>query len=106
MVVSILSRFTAITNAEQGQTRLKGVMPKIETVLKQQPGFVSVQYLWGADGDGSIAHITMWQTLEDCRNYVRGGGAASVATIEEAVLPAAAYPRGRAVRSTYHLVGE
>ena len=101
MVVSILMRKTRISDRREGDSRLAGVVPKIKQVLETEPGFVSLQYLWGLDEGGMIAQITNWQTPDDCRRYVRAGGAATVATLEDAALPTAAHPNGAWVRKTY-----
>ena len=104
MVVSILLRKTRISDRKQWASQLAGVLPKISQVVEAEPGFVSLQYLWGVDEAGEMAQITTWQTLDDCRHYVRGGAAAGVATIEDAALPTAAHPNGAWVRKTYEVV--
>ena len=101
MIVSILMRKTRVSDRAQAEALLASLMPRIEAVLEGERGFVSVQYLWGADEEGQIGQITSWQTLEDCRSYVRQGGAAMVATLEEAALPTAPHPDGAWVRKTY-----
>ncbi len=103
MVVSVLMRRTRISDRQEGESRLAGVLPKIKPLLEAEPGFVSVQYLWGLDEGGEIAQITTWQTLDDCHRHVRGGGAATVATLEDAALPTAAHPNGAWVRKTYEI---
>ena len=104
MVVSILTRKTGIKDREQWRSRLDGALPKITDVLKGEPGFIAVQYLWGAQGDGEMGQITRWETLEDCLRYVRGGGAASVALHEDRAVPTAPYPDGAWVRRTFEVV--
>jgi len=79
-------------------------LPKIQGLLAGEPGFVSVQYAWSAEDDGEFAQITTWDSLEECRAYVRGGGAATVATLEEAAVPTAAHPHGAWVRKTFEVV--
>lgn len=103
MVVSIVRRRTRITDKGQWQARLAGAWPRLLSVLQRQPGFVSVQYLWGAEGDGEMAQVTTWETLADCRRYVREGGAATVAALEELALPTAAHPHGNWHRHTYEV---
>jgi heme-degrading monooxygenase HmoA len=103
MVVSILTRKTRISDRQRWQAELAGVMPKIRSVLDSEPGFRSVQYLWSVENDGEFAQITNWDTLEDCRRYVREGGAAMVATLEDAAIPTAPHPEGAWVRRTYEL---
>ncbi len=79
MVISIVTRKTSVTDRRQWQSRLEGVLPNITEVLKGEHGFLSVQYLWGVEGDGEMSQITRWETLEDCPRYVGEGGAATVA---------------------------
>ena len=104
MVVSILMRRTRLKDRAQWEKQLGGVLPKIREVVESQPGFVSLQYLWSPDEAGDTAQLTTWRTLDDCRRYVRGGAAATVATLEDAALPTAAHPDGAWVRRTYELV--
>jgi heme-degrading monooxygenase HmoA len=99
MIISILTRQTRITERAVWEASLGTVLPKIRDILGAQPGFVSVQYLWGADEPGRIAQITTWQSEGDCRRYIREGAAATVATIEDAAVPTAAYPNGSWVRT-------
>jgi len=103
MIVSILMRHTRITERAVWDASLGTVLPKVLHVLAEQAGFVSVQYLWGTDEPGRIAQITTWRDEDDCRNYVRGGGAATVATIEDAAVPTAAYPKGSWTRETFSI---
>jgi heme-degrading monooxygenase HmoA len=101
MVTSILIRQTRITERAVWQASLGTVLPKIRKLLESQAGFVSLQYLWGADEPGRIAQITTWKSEGDCRRYIREGGAATVATIEDAAVPTAAYPNGNWVRQNF-----
>ena len=101
MVLSILTRQTRITDRDVWEASLGTVLPKIRELLAAQPGFVSVQYLWGADDPGRIAQITTWQSESDCRKYIREGAAATVATIEDAAVPTAGYPNGNWVRQNF-----
>ncbi len=103
MVISILLRKTRITDRARWQSQIAAVLPKVRALLESEPGFVSVQYLWSADEDGAMAQITTWQTLDDCHRYVRGGPAASVATIEDAAIPTAPHPDGAWVRKTFEV---
>ena len=105
MVVSILTRKTRITDREQYEGLVSGLMEKVSGLFKSQPGFESVRYLWGLSGEGEIAQITTWATADDCRRYVREGAAATVATIEDGMIPTAAHPDGAWVRRTYEAVG-
>ena len=101
MVISILTRKTRVTDRAQWQALVEGVLPKLMTVLKNEAGFASVEYLWSTDEPGIFAQITSWQTADDCQRYVRGGGAATVATIEDAAIPTAPHPDGAWVRRSY-----
>jgi hypothetical protein len=101
MVVSILTRRTRLRDRAQWEAALRRVLPKITELLTAEPGFASVQYAWGAENDSEFAQITTWKTLDDCRGYVRGGGAAAVATMEDAVVPTAPHPDGAWVRKTF-----
>lgn len=105
MVVSILMRKTRIRDSAQYDALVAELLPKATEIMKAQPGFVSVQYLWSLTAEGEIAQITTWTTSDDCRRYVREGAAATVATIEDAVIPTAAHPDGAWVRKTYETAG-
>ncbi len=104
MVVSILTRKTRIRDRAQWETALGTVLPKIRELLASERGFVSLEYAWGAEGGGEFAQITTWKTLDDCQNFVRGGGAATVATIEDAAVPTAPHPDGAWVRKTFETI--
>ena len=104
MVVSILTRKTRIRDRAQWETALGTVLPKIRELLASESGFVSVEYAWGTEDDGEFAQITTWKTLGDCRGYVRGGGAATVATIEDSAVPTAPHPDGSWVRKTFETI--
>ena len=60
-----------------------------------------MQYAWDVNEEGAFAQITTWQSEDDCKRYVREGGAAKIATLEEAAIPTAPHPEGRWVRQTY-----
>lgn len=94
MIVSILSRKTAVRSREDWESRLSQMRPHIEGLLQRQPGYVSHQFLYSADSEGDIMQVTVWQSLDDCRAFLRGGAAAMVGTMEDAVLPSAPYPYG------------
>jgi hypothetical protein len=106
MVISILTRKTSVTDSDQWRSRLEGALPAITEVLKGERGFAGVEHLWGAEDDGLMGQITRWQTLDDCRRYVREGGAATVAMLEDRALPTASYPDGAWVRRTFEVVSE
>lgn len=101
MVISILMRHTRITDRAVWEASLGTVLPKLRDIMQSHAGFVSVQYLWGADEPGKFAQITTWSGEDECRKYIREGGAATVATIEDAAVPTAGYPNGNWVRHTY-----
>jgi hypothetical protein len=101
MILSILTRKTRITDRSQWQSALEAVLPRLTAVLESEAGFVSVEYLWSTDDTGAFAQITTWNSPDDCHSYVRGGGAATVATLEDAAIPTAAYPDGAWVRRSF-----
>ncbi len=104
MFISIVTRRTSVRDRAQWQSRLEGALPVITEVLKAEPGFVGIRYLWGAEDDGLMGQITRWETLDDCHRYVREGGAATVAMHEDRALPTASYPDGSWVRRTFEVV--
>lgn len=104
MIVSILIRRTRIRDRAQWETALGTVLPRISELLAAQSGFAAVQYAWGVEDDGEFTQITTWQSLDDCRAYVRGGGAATVATIEDAAVPTAPHPDGAWLRRTFETI--
>lgn len=104
MVVSILTRKTRVADRAKWESALQAVLPRIRSVVEQQPGFVSLQYLWDVNTEGAFTQFTTWNSEDDCRRYVREGAAATVATIEEAALPTAPHPDGAWVRRTYEIV--
>jgi heme-degrading monooxygenase HmoA len=101
MVVSILTRKTRLRERSQWEAALGTVLPRIKDLLASESGFVSVEYAWSVEEGGEFAQITAWKTLDDCRRYVREGGAATVATIEDAAVPTAPHPDGAWVRKTF-----
>ena len=104
MIVSILMRKTRIKDRGEWEKRLSGVLPRVTDVLKAEQGFASVEYSWGVEGDGDMMQVTTWDTPEDCQRHVREGGAAGIATIEDAALPTAPFPNGAWVRKTFEVV--
>jgi hypothetical protein len=96
MIVSVLTRRTAIADAGEWDKRAARVLERVQKVLERQPGFTGIELRRGKGGE--LTEETRWQSMEDCQRYVRGGGAASVATIADALLPTAPYPNGRWVR--------
>ncbi len=106
MIVSILTRKTRLKDRAQWESQLAKALPRITQVLEVESGFVSLQYLWDVDRDGVTAQITTWETVEDCQRYVRQGGAATVATLEEGAIPTALHPDGAWVRRTYEIAAQ
>ena len=104
MIVSILMRKTRIQDRAEWEKCLTGVLPRVKEILKGEQGFVSVEYSWGVEDDGDMMQVTSWDTLKDCQHHVRGGGAADIATMEDAVLPTAPFPDGAWVRKTFEVV--
>jgi len=70
---------------------------RIAPLMQRQPGFVSREMRRDGD-DGAMVEVTTWQTPDDCRSYLRNGGAAMVATMLDAFFPTAPYPNGNWVR--------
>ncbi len=101
MIISIVTRKTSVAERAQWQSRLEGVLPMITETLKAEAGFAGVQYLWGVEDDVVMGQITRWQTLDHCLRYVREGGAATVAMLEDRAVPTAPYPDGAWVSRTY-----
>ncbi len=99
MVISLLRRKSAIADAEEWRKRSARLLERLRPLLERQPGFAGIELLRGEDG--RLAELTRWQSLEDCRRYVRGGAAATAATIADALLPTAPYPDGAWERETY-----
>jgi hypothetical protein len=101
MIISVLTRKTRLKDEPAWRAALEPVLPRIREVLEREPGFASVEYYWGVDEAGLTAQITTWESEQACKDYIRGGGAASVATIEEAAVPTAPYPDGAWVRKNF-----
>jgi heme-degrading monooxygenase HmoA len=105
VIVSVLTRKSRIKDREVWQAALETVAARIGDTLKGQPGFVSVEYFWDVDDEGAFAQVTTWESPEACKDYIRNGPAATVATMEEAALPTAPYPDGAWVRRNYESAG-
>lgn len=99
MVISTLRRTTTITKADEWASRTAAMMPRLRSLLERQPGFVSHDLRREGDAGGMVEE-TAWRTPEDCRAYLRQGGAAMAATILDAFFPTAPYPHGNWVRET------
>ncbi len=104
MIISIVTRKTSVGDRAQWQSRLEKALPAIVETLKAERGFAGVQYLWEAEDDGVMGQITRWETLDDCLRYVRDGGAATVAMLEDRAVPTAPYPDGAWMRRTFEVV--
>jgi heme-degrading monooxygenase HmoA len=102
MVVSILMRKTTVRNAAEWRRRATQLLARLRPLLERQPGFLEIELLRGEDG--RMAEVTRWRAREDCDRYVREGGAATAATISDALLPTAPYPDGTWWRETYEVV--
>jgi len=98
MIVSRLSRKTAISDADEWDKRAGRLLERVRPFLERQPGFAGIEVRRG-DG-GALVEETRWRSPEDCRRYVRGGAAATVATMADALLPTAPYPNGAWLRET------
>lgn len=99
MIVSVLRRKTAITDAEEWDRRAARLLERLRPLLGRQPGFLGIELERGEGG--ALTEVTRWRSLADCQRYVREGAAASVATIADALLPTAPYPNGTWLRETY-----
>ena len=98
MIVSRLSRKTAISDTDEWDKRAGRLLERVRPFLERQPGFAGIEVRRG-DG-GALVEETRWRSPEDCRRYVRGGAAATVATMADALLPTAPYPNGAWLRET------
>ena len=99
MVVSTLTRHTTVRDADDFAKRQQALEARIVPLMQKQPGFVSREMR--RDGDaGAMVETTTWQSEDDCRNYLRNGGAAMAATILDAFFPTAPFPNGNWVRET------
>jgi hypothetical protein len=100
-VVSIATRTTSLRDRQEWETRLGRVLPRIEAILRGQPGFVSAEFRWGVHDDGSISNITTWETNEDAVRYVRGGAAATIDWLDQLAVPPNPDYRNAPRRFTY-----
>jgi hypothetical protein len=99
VVVSTLKRITIIRDADEFAKRQQALESRIAPLMQKQPGFVSREMRRDGAGGGMV-EVTTWQTPDDCRNYLRNGGAAMAATILDAFFPTAPYPNGNWLRET------
>ena len=98
MVVSVLTRKTAIADPEEWDRRAERLLERVRPLLERQPGFAGIEVRRGEGG--TLTEETRWQTPADCRHYVRDGAAATVATMSDGLLPTAPYPNGAWARET------
>ncbi len=98
MVLSVLKRKTAIQDPEEWDRRAEHLLERLRPYLQRQPGFSGIEL--SRDEHGELREVTHWRSQDDCRRYVRGGAAASAATMSDAFLPTAPYPNGNWVRET------
>ena len=98
MIVSVLSRKTAISDPAEWDTRAERLLERLRPFLARQPGFADIELSRG-DG-GEMTEATHWRSMADCQRYVREGAAATAATMSDAVLPTAPYPNGTWRRET------
>ncbi len=102
MVIHVMTRKVAM-KPEDWEKRAQFLRDRLTPVLKKQPGFQGWTLLRSSDG-ASMTEVTQWASADDCRRYVRAGGAATAATIMDAIVPTAPYPDGAWQRSTYDVV--
>ena len=97
MIVSTLRRKTIVTDAGEFTKRQEALAARLRPLLERQPGFAGYEML--RDGDeGRMAEVTRWASADDCRAYLRNGGAAMAATMLDAFFPTAPFPNGNWVR--------
>lgn len=99
MIVAVLSRKTAIRDAEQRQQRADALLGRLRPLLERQDGFVDVELASGEDG--ALTETTRWHSWEAYHRYLREGLAATAATIADALLPTAPYPNGNWTRDAH-----
>jgi heme-degrading monooxygenase HmoA len=97
MITSTLRRQTTVTDASDFEKRQQALASRMLPLLQKQPGFVSYEMARDGDGGGMV-ETTVWQSSDDCRNYLRNGAAAMAATMLDGFFPTAPYPNGNWVR--------
>ena len=97
MIVSVLRRKTAVRDPEEWDKRAQRLVDRLKPLLERQQGFAGIDL---RREDGGLVEETRWQSMDDCRRYVREGGAALAATMADALLPTAPYPNGTWLRET------
>ena len=99
VITSTLTRTTTVTSPDDWDKRLSMLLPRLRPLLEQQTGFVSHEIR--RDGDrGRMVEVTAWRTADDCRAYLRNGGAAMAATLLDAHFPTATCPNAYGLRET------
>jgi heme-degrading monooxygenase HmoA len=104
MIASTLTRMTTVNDAAEFEKRAAALAQRLQPLLDRQPGFVSRELRRDGDG-GAMVEITRWQTMDDCRAYLRNGGAAMAATMLDAFFPTAPYPNGSWLRANEEVTG-
>ena len=97
MIVSRLTRKTAISDPREWDKRAARLLERVRPVLDRQPGFAGIDL---RREDVLLIEETRWRSMDDCQRYLREGCAATVATIADALLPTAPYPNGTWRRET------
>ncbi|HEX5939602.1 MAG TPA: hypothetical protein VFZ12_04515 [Dehalococcoidia bacterium] len=95
-VTSRLERNTQVTTPEEWDKRRPRLEDVVKPLLEKQPGFDGLDLEWS---NGRLVETTRWSSEQACRDYIRNGGAATVATFADQVVPTAAYPNGTWVRT-------
>ena len=99
MIISRLRRMTTVADAAEFDKRAATLGDRLQPLLARQPGFVAREMQRDGDGGGMI-EMTTWHTADDCRAYLRNGGAAMAATMLDAFFPTAPFPDGNWLRET------
>ena len=99
MFVAVLRRKTTVRDQEEWEKRTAVLAPRLDAVLARQSGFVSHE-LRRDGNEGGMVEETVFKTADDCRGYLRNGGAAMAATMLDAFFPTAPDPNGNWVRET------
>lgn len=98
MIISTLARKTTITDQDEFTRRAAALDGRLAPLLAKQPGFAGREMRREDDG-GRMLEITRWNSMDDCRAYLRNGGAAMAATLLDAFFPTAPFPDGNWVRT-------